>query len=152
MSQANSGGHARKLYHLYVSDSTEYTQATSDEIENPIGLTLVKEAHGVIPVDGYYWEASDFHTRQVHKATVSGVAMYMPGPIHSLFIMSKVGDVDTPGTDRGWVYGGATPDGTVYASGLIESCMNCHKKAPHDRLFGLKDATTIYYQNLPSDW
>jgi len=29
--------------------------------------------------------------------------------------------------------------------------MNCHKKAPHDRLSGLKDATTIYYQNLSSD-
>lgn len=54
-----------------------------------------------------------------------------------LFIMYKL-EADSPGTDRGWVYGTVSTDGRqVTASGLIRSCMGCHKKAPHGRLFGL---------------
>jgi hypothetical protein len=54
-----------------------------------------------------------------------------------LFIMYKM-DPETPGTDQGWVYGTVTPDGKeVTAAGRVESCMQCHQQAPHDRLFGL---------------
>ncbi len=56
-----------------------------------------------------------------------------------LFIMFKL-DPATPGTDEGWVYGTVTADGkTVNAVGKIESCMKCHRDAPHDRLFGLPE-------------
>jgi hypothetical protein len=54
-----------------------------------------------------------------------------------LFIMFKL-DPETPDTDEGWVYGTVTADGrTVTSAGRVGSCMGCHKKAPHDRLFGL---------------
>jgi hypothetical protein len=47
-------------------------------------------------------------------------------------------DPSTPGTDRGWAYGTVTADGKqVTSAGRVESCMRCHRKAPHDRLFGL---------------
>jgi hypothetical protein len=53
-----------------------------------------------------------------------------------LFIMFKM-DPKTPGTDQGWVYGTVTPDGKqVTSAGRVESCMQCHVAAPHDRLFG----------------
>ena len=64
---------------------------------------------------------------------------YKMGAKAGLFIMFKV-DSATPETDEGWVYGTVTADGQkVTASGKIDSCMNCHQRAPHDRLFGLKD-------------
>jgi hypothetical protein len=53
-----------------------------------------------------------------------------------LFIMTKL-KPDAPGTDEGWVYGTVAPDGkTVTSAGRVESCMNCHRDAKHDRLFG----------------
>jgi hypothetical protein len=56
-----------------------------------------------------------------------------------LFVMFKM-DPRTPGTDEGWVYGTVTPDGKqVTSAGRVESCMNCHQGAPHDRLFGPPD-------------
>lgn len=58
----------------------------------------------------------------------------MKGP---LFIMFKMAP-KTPDTDEGWVYGTTTADGKeVISAGRVESCMSCHQKAPHDRLFGL---------------
>ncbi len=56
-----------------------------------------------------------------------------------LFIMFKV-DPKTKDTDKGWVYGTVTADAKkVTSSGKVESCMNCHQDAPHDRLFGLPE-------------
>jgi hypothetical protein len=53
-----------------------------------------------------------------------------------LFVMFKV-DPQTPGTDEGWVYGTVTPDGKqVTSAGRVESCLGCHREAPHGRLFG----------------
>lgn len=48
-------------------------------------------------------------------------------------------DPATPNTDDGWVYATLTPDGkAVTASGRIASCTECHTKAPHERLFGMR--------------
>jgi hypothetical protein len=53
-----------------------------------------------------------------------------------LFVMLKL-DPKTPNTDAGWVYGTVTPDGkTVTSAGKVESCMNCHREAKNERLFG----------------
>ena len=47
-------------------------------------------------------------------------------------------DLKTPDTDEGWVYGTVSADGkTVTSAGRVQSCMNCHQDAPHDRLFGV---------------
>lgn len=41
-------------------------------------------------------------------------------------------------TDDGWIYGTVAADGrTVTSAGKVQSCMGCHLKAPHGRLFGV---------------
>src|SRR5437870_10625362 len=63
--------------------------------------------------------------------------LYRPAARSGLFIMFKT-EPGTPGTDEGWVYGTVTADGKqVTSAGRVESCMACHRDAPHDRLFGL---------------
>lgn len=53
-------------------------------------------------------------------------------------MMTKLSDAPAETTDNGWVYGIVEHDGSaVIESGRIESCMNCHKGAATDRLFGL---------------
>ena len=136
MSQADPfTPHGKKLYHLYVSDPQGYVAAVVGAAPAPVGLTLIKEAHHVLEGIGAHGPTG---TRIVRR----------PGAISELFIMSKVADQDEAGTDAGWIYGVATPDGQIYANGLIESCIGCHEKADHDRLFGLAPATTIYFEDF----
>jgi hypothetical protein len=57
---------------------------------------------------------------------------------NGLFIVMRMGP-STPNSDEGWVYGTVTADGTkVTSAGRVQSCMECHVGAPHERLFGLK--------------
>ena len=63
--------------------------------------------------------------------------LYEADEISGLFIMYKT-DKHLDETDEGWVYGTVSADGkTVTAAGRVESCMECHQEAVHDRLFGL---------------
>jgi hypothetical protein len=63
--------------------------------------------------------------------------VYKASKIAGLFIMMKT-NPKNPDTDKGWVYGTVSADlKQVTGIGKIESCMECHVKAPHDRLFGL---------------
>ncbi len=145
MSQSKSGSaHAQKRYHLFASDGEAYTKASTGEIPNPIGLMLVKETHATDPLD------NDKRFVLMDNELDWSLPNRVHGEVADLFLMFKVGDELMPGTDRGWIYGGATPGGEVYASGLIESCMNCHQSAPYDRLFGLAPADTIYFQPMPA--
>ncbi|MCA9573919.1 MAG: hypothetical protein R3B40_27380 [Polyangiales bacterium] len=43
---------------------------------------------------------------------------------------------DTPGTDEGWVYATATPEGSITSSGRVGPCMSCHQEQAR-RFFGL---------------
>jgi hypothetical protein len=107
----DSGTHGRKLYVLFAKDPEEYLDR-----ERPVsvGQQLVKESW-VPSADGRPRERS------------------------ALFVMMKL-DPATPGTDQGWIYGTTTADAkTVTGAGRIGSCMQCHEKAPRDRLFGLPD-------------
>ncbi len=141
MSQAQTGTpHARKLYHLYVSDEHAYEQTVLGNQQAPIGTTLIKESH--YPIKDNSEHAIDHETQQ---------QTYTAGAISGLFIMSKVGDQSTPNTDNGWVYSIANPLGEIQLSGLIDSCVLCHKSSPNDRLFGLAPATTTYYQLYTTD-
>lgn len=137
MSRADSDSpHGKKLYHLYVSDEEAYIHTAAGNQEAPVGLVLVKEAHSaqaVTPIDNAY-------------SAVGGMPAHTAGEISELFIMSKVGNKNTPNTDAGWVYSVANPQGEVIFSGLIDSCISCHKESPNDRLFGLAPATTSYLQ------
>ena len=113
--------HGRKLYYLFARDENAYHLGRTQP--QPDGQAIVKEA----------WEP-----RQVGKGEGAEIAYDEPGkqPLYfkagarsALFIMLK-----QQGT---WVYATVSADGkTVTQSGQIESCLGCHKKAPHDSLFG----------------
>jgi hypothetical protein len=150
----DSGTHGQKLYSLFVkqrpkgfSSSGEYTLGKQP---NPIGQVVVKEAwlaeemtdesQQLEPVirkirvrRGDAFE--EYVDRFFPYARKDG-QLYRAGQKASLFIMFKL-DPKTPATDNGWVYGTVSADGKqVTSAGRLESCMNCHLQAAHDRLFG----------------
>lgn len=140
------GGHGRKLYYLFAQDWKGYMQATGLEPKadgfgkNPAGQAVVKESWFAEPVTGAMVPFAGYGMERQNGETGKGAdgQEYRAGAKGDLFIMFKV-DPLTPGTDNGWVYGTMTPDGSKVTSvGRVQSCMNCHVQAPHERLFGLK--------------
>lgn len=150
----DSTTHGRKLYSLFVkhvptdSESKQYIETGKT---NPIGQVVVKESwiseelkdegrvfptvskkvqvrrnNELVEIDDIFYPYAK-RGEKLYRAMAKG----------TLFIMYKT-DPNTPGTDEGWVYGTVSADGKqVTSAGKVESCMNCHLKAPHDRLFGL---------------
>jgi hypothetical protein len=142
--------HGRKLYSLFVKVMPDYARVTGTytlvDKPNPVGQVVVKEAW--VPE-----EVTDVASARPVSRTVrgngqgrqdeylpyarQGKQLYHAKEKAALFIMLKLG-LDTPDTDRGWVYGTVSADGRrVTSAGRVASCMKCHEKAPHDRLFGL---------------
>jgi hypothetical protein len=145
---ADKDTHGRKLYSLFVKDARSYLTLTEQQ-EIAVGQVLVKESWVPEEVvdpqqkkeviihkadkddpkaqkDDHFFPYAEKDGRTYHAAKRS-----------ELFIMYKM-DPKTPDTDAGWVYGTVTPDGKkVTSAGKIESCMKCHQKAAHDRLFGM---------------
>jgi hypothetical protein len=141
--------HGQKLYSLFVKELPPETLTyTVPGKPSPVGQAIVKES----------WEPEEFTRKEGELKAVrrtirvgneqredvffpfarKGGRLYHASRKSALFVMLKL-DPTTPGTDAGWVYGTATADGTqVTASGRLESCMECHRDAPHDRLFGPK--------------
>lgn len=110
--------HGRKLYYLFAKDRASYLHAR--ELAQPIGQVVVKESW--IPAEG---------------STPAHPAAGIRGP---LFVMLKTGEADS---DGGWIYATLTPDGSrVTASGKLVSCMECHRSARFDRLFGLSSCAS----------
>ncbi len=112
---------------------------TSPDGKSPIGQVVVKESW--IPEEVGAKERESLN-REVGFGlkffAENDGRFYRPVRKGDLFIMVKL-DPTTPGTDAGWVYGTVTSDGkTVTSAGQVPSCMRCHQKAPHDRLFGLR--------------
>jgi hypothetical protein len=150
--------HGRKLYSLFVKEMPEdediLNAYTVQGKPSPVGQVVVKEAwapeevkdggrkleplvHKVkVREGGRLVERED---RFVPYARGKDGRLYHAREKAALFIMFKL-DPQTPGTDEGWVYGTVTADGKrVTSAGRVESCMGCHKDAPHDRLFGLPE-------------
>ncbi|MFN0138258.1 MAG: hypothetical protein ACKVS9_19310 [Phycisphaerae bacterium] len=137
--------HGKKLYFLFARDSNAYAwigyrEATHSQ---PIGQTITKESwthtkaaeppHRTDPrAQGGVLK----HEYPPEFALLDGQWCRTDKPA-GLFIMAYVGE-DKPNTDAGWIYATTNPSGDQFNSiGLIESCMGCHAKAPHGRLFGL---------------
>lgn len=141
--------HGRKLYYLYARDHRYlYSNPAMDgalRLPNPVGQVLVKE--GWQPVDrpelqpdsnGFlpFPEGVDLsHVAQL------GDRWYVRGEQADLYIMYRLAR-NTPGTDAGWLYAvvSPNPDGfgpQVLTSGLIESCIDCHRESTHDRILGM---------------
>ena len=92
---------------------------------------LVKEAFA--PVESA--EPTDHDFGYCVPAERDG-AQWVPGDPVGLFLMLRTARA-TPGTDEGWVYATLRADGEVTAYGQIPSCVECHRRAGPDRLFGL---------------
>jgi hypothetical protein len=104
--------HGMKLYYLFAKDYAAYRRAKHGA--QPVGQVIVKEAW--FPRAG-----ADPKSRDTGEK----------GP---LFIMVKTGE---PDSDEGWIYATTAPDGkSVTSWGRLASCMECHRDAKHDRLFG----------------
>jgi len=120
--------HGRKLYFLWVRDGKAYGadkvgKASPDEMPQPVGQVIVKES---------------YHPVEAKAGVKRGDRYYQLGDKGPLFVMLKLRE-DEPGTDRGWIYGTLTPDGTkVTSAGLLESCIGCHEDAGDDRVFGVR--------------
>jgi hypothetical protein len=129
-SRASTGeAHGGKLYFLYAADVAAYRQSKQGKAGQGTGQVLVKES---------------WLPRPVPRAAAAGRAraigphgeFFEPGERGPLFVMLKL-DPTARGTDRGWVYGTLTPDGwEVTSAGRVVSCMGCHDRGTHDRLFG----------------
>ncbi len=145
----DSTTHGRKFYFMYakqVWDSRSqgwipgsYTCFPGKTA--PVGQVIVKQSWvPEVVTEG----ASPSDEEQLAKGLPLGIVKrdgksYRAARQGELFVMFKV-DPATPESDNGWVYGTVSADAkSVLSVGRIESCMSCHQKAPHDRLFGLPE-------------
>ena len=147
--------HGRKLYSLFARDRWSYV-AIANLTPGP-DQVIVKESWIPEPVDPATIP-SQFYTEpvvplpgtrpsppvlgaaddQFHPFASDGTTTFRARERGPLFIMYNDADAPAEQSDQGWVYGTVTADGqTVTAAGRIRSCMGCHEKAPHGRLFGL---------------
>jgi hypothetical protein len=129
----NLDTHGRKLYYVFAKDRDAYL-SRNNKTPAFAGQAVVKEA----------WEVQEVPANTNYDTTASPVRylreaekLYHAKQKTSLFIMYRT-DPATPNTDNGWVYGTLSPDAqTITSAGRVQSCMNCHKQAPHERLFGI---------------
>jgi hypothetical protein len=159
-SRAESGAHARKLYTIFVKDFAGYAALSGQKVTpqakvrseprlDAMSQVIVKEAW--TPV-----ESATFRERCASGGSPSFLAeVAMEGKTYraceqaGLFVMYRPAP-GTEGTDEGWVYatvqyeprtdarpGQSTLVPRVTAAGRLASCMGCHTRAPHGRLFGL---------------
>ncbi len=146
----DSDSHGKKLYFLFAKDAPAYTALTMFEshteaerdamVQRLICEVIVKQSFQAVEVPVASVPklvAHNLGDREIPvDYVVAGGKAYHTGEPGDLFVMLKV-DPETAGTDQGWVYGTVDAEGTgVSSSGLVASCMACHKDAPRDRLFG----------------
>ena len=147
MSAASDGGHARKLYSLFAKDHVAYTALGVSGAKKPdVGQVIVKESyvpeiaspsetvesdrqrHGLSGALGTTADHFDPFVRE-------GETTYRASKVAGVYVMLRK-PASTPRTDNGWIYGTLTAEGEVTSAGLVASCMGCHTRAPHERLFG----------------
>ncbi len=153
-SRSTDGGtHGAKLYTLFAKDRSPSGDYVVNGQPNPTGQVVVKESwvpeevkDGGRPLEPVRRKVKVRRGDRLVEQEDSFVPyarkdgkLYHAKEKGPLFVMFKM-DPRTPGTDEGWVYGTVTADGKqVTSAGQVESCMNCHQDALHDRLFGLPE-------------
>jgi hypothetical protein len=131
-----SAPHGRKVYFLYARDRAAYLSN-----RDVPGQIVVKEAW--VPREVSLSEAVFSGYTPQCRASSEGRCVE-PGAFAGLFVMMRVGaEHRADETDAGWTYATVDPQGTVTASGRIASCMRCHARAPHGRLFGLAPGDVV---------
>jgi hypothetical protein len=157
-SAAEDSPHDKKLYYLWASGKWEYLALSHDAARGvPVGFTIVKESFAAVPrvppppdevrlaVEKELGRPLRFDELTLHGSpppvtwfeTADGTQLQI-GDAAGLYVMTKLGAADLPGTDAGWIYGTIAPDGTVTSAGRVATCMGCHEDAGDGRLFGLQ--------------
>lgn len=136
------GGHGQKLYFLFAQDSTQYFMLPTGDGTVPVGQAVVKQSFHAVEVakesvPELAGDGTPFARRTPAEYRIEGDRAFRTGEPYGLFVMLKKAP-DTPGTDQGWVYGTLTADGkSVTAAGCLPSCIECHRSARYERLFGM---------------
>jgi hypothetical protein len=139
LSEAGDAPHGKKLYYLWASSPGAY-RALAAPMER--GFTIVKESYEAIPAATATRGESGTGDPPLHDRLKVGDGWLTTGGAKGLYVMTKVGAGD--GTDAGWIYGTITPAGEVSSAGRVASCIGCHERAPHDRLFGIPRGTETH--------
>ncbi len=132
--------HGRKLYFLYAKRRNEYVSLgrKKDPPAIPRDQVVVKQSWHPKPAAAHrITHDADAYIERQWTAEADGKIWdaARQGP---LFILYRDEKAPAESTDEGWVYGTVTPDGkSVTSAGRVASCMACHEKADHHRLFGL---------------
>src|SRR5262249_40938813 len=139
----------RKLYSIFAKDRDSYSELslTQKPMEVKGGQVIVKESWLPDEVkDGKIPPAVRQKRKLPNGQEVFELfqpyagrdgKVYKATKMSGLFIMMKT-DPKNPDTDKGWIYGTVSADlKQVTSIGKVESCMECHVKAPHERFFGL---------------
>ncbi len=154
--------HGKKLYFLFARDDKDYaaigwhtydTDANRKPFAAAVGQVIVKESFKPVKITdpkdipappkpdpndpnrglNDRRELPDEYTRDKDGD------LFRTGDPAGLFIMAKLSETEKPGTDAGWIYATISANlKEVTAFGRIDSCMDCHTKTKHDRLFGPK--------------
>ncbi|HKS16859.1 MAG TPA: hypothetical protein VJU16_06075 [Planctomycetota bacterium] len=117
--------HGRKLYYLFARDESAYRRGRVGP--QPEGQAIVKEAWEPIAL------RPDDKTDGSNTVAIEGPGKewvhFKAGPKAGLFIMLKRGGR--------WEYATVSADASrVTQSGQVASCLECHRNASHDSLFG----------------
>jgi hypothetical protein len=153
-SSRDSATHGKKLYFLFAKPNLIDLSILGNDppfTPHPVGQIVVKEAWVPEEVDKATPQKPLFRKikTQGNEFALTGAEklewvpyvrhkgrLYHAARKAGLFIMFKM-DPKTPDTDNGWVYGTISPDGKqITSAGRVKSCMTCHQRAPHDRIFG----------------
>ena len=136
-----SSPHGRKIYTLHILDFDGYVKETQTAVGQDRGrVQLGDRLTGATQAIVKASFAPTSHQAEARSGirpveAEDGTVTYAGAP-RDLFIMYKP-KLGSRTTDQGWLYGTVTADGkTVTSAGLVGSCMGCHEKAPHGRLFG----------------
>ena len=148
--------HGQKLFHLYTNNPAAYQSTIEEDMPAPVGLILLKETHTSIQLENKSKPPEEFNATGLSNTTVEHVdahlqdSVLVPGKITDLFFMAKVGDDSILQTDNGWLYGGMDLNGKITTLTSTGNCFECHRIAPHDRLFGIP-RSDVYYRNPSVD-
>lgn len=128
ISLADTGAHATKLYLLYARDPAAYRGVESG----------APQAHQVLVKESF--AAEPFEMPGPGKVPDSVVrtpqGMFQAGAPTGLFVMLR--DASPEASESAWTYATVDPSGAISALGRLESCIRCHRDAPHGGLFGLE--------------
>ena len=125
--------HGKKLYYLYAKQQQAYREVSKNKDQSR--QVIVKETWQSVPID-----PKELDRRRVLTAKIDD-EHWVPGKRGDLFVMYREDNAGLESaTDQGWVYATIAADRkTVTSAGRVSSCMECHKTAPHGRLFGVKE-------------